>query len=316
LNALRLVRVRRTTTWIIVSALLIVGLAAGVDALRHNDNPPPAQASANRVSTTEATTTTSAVPAAPLSGKLVIGQVVKLRTGSISTELLGMKVSFEVFGGYGYQADETGFVVGDRSDGLRQRTGLDFGVGVNGIELPLERAATQLERTPGVRVLSVDKGEIFDHPARPYPRLGGHRSHLYRPFVSRSGLAHIFGIPAQSFSRPQSEGLEQPAYVVLVGASDKTFLIRFGRQRGADTANLVLMSLRFPRWSDEIVPPFGVSKADVYSKSRQVCAVSSPEAVAQDPTTDSVSAAHAYARRRYHAVLRRPAFEGCLDGFE
>ena len=227
-----------------------------------------------------------------------------------------MKVSFDVYPEwYGYQADETGFVVGDRSDGLRQRTGLDFGVGVSGIEVPLERAATQLERTPGVRVLSVDRWEIFDDPARPYPRLGGHPAHLYRLLLSRSGFPDILGIPAQSFSRPPSEGHnEQRADVVLIGARGKTFLVRFGHDAGADTANRVLMSLRFPRWSDEIVSPFGVSKADVYRKSRQICALFSPEAVAQDQTT--VSAAHAYARRKYRAVLRRPAFEGCLDGFE
>jgi hypothetical protein len=112
------------------------------------------------------------------------------------------------------------------------------------------------------------------------------------------------------------QGLEQRVDVVLIGARGKTFLIRFGHDASLDSANVVLMSLRFPRWSDEIVPPFGVSEADVYRKSRQICSLFSPEAVAQDSTTNPVSAAHPYARRKYRGVLRQPAFEGCLAGFE
>jgi hypothetical protein len=208
------------------------------------------------------TTTTSGVAAVPLSEQLVTGQVVKLKPrgferpegGFISTQLLGMEVSFVPYR-YGYQADETGFVVGDRSDGLRQRSGSDFAVGVNGIELPLERAALQLERTPGVRVLSVDKGEIFDHPGVPYPRLNGHTAHLYRLLLRRPKLHKIFGIPAPSFSgrtqpswpiHPQMGARQRRVDVVLIGAGGKTFLVRFGnRTGGLDPPNWVLMSLRF-----------------------------------------------------------------------
>jgi len=188
------------------------------------------------------------------SKQLVTGQVVKLRQGTNSTHLRGTKVSFKAGGWYGFQADETGFVVGDRPDGLQQRIGPDFGIGVNRIELPLERAALQLERTPGVRILSVDKGEIFEHPAVPYPHLGGHPAHLYRLVLSRPELHEIFGIPAQSFAgrirdhvpEPQIGARERRTDVVLIGDRGKTFLVRFGNHLpGLDPPHWVLMSLRF-----------------------------------------------------------------------
>jgi hypothetical protein len=205
------------------------------------------------------------VAGAPPSKRLVAGQVVKLRElavcppkcTEVSTHLRRTKVAFEPFGygWFGYQADETGFVIGDNPGGLQQRTRPDFAVGVNGIELPLKQAAKQLEKTPGVRVLSVDKGEIFDHPGVPYPRLNGHPAHLYRLLLSRPKLHEIFGIPAQSFSgrtqpswpiHPQMGARERRVDIVLIGAGRKTFLVRFGD--GAvplDPAYYLLMSLRF-----------------------------------------------------------------------
>ena len=192
---------------------------------------------------------------APLSKRLVTGQLVKLRTGTISTRLLGTNVSFWNGYGLGFEADKTQFVVGDHPRGLQERTHPYFAVGVNGIKLPLKRAALELERTPGVYVLSVDKGEIFDHPSVPYPRLNGHPAHLYRLLLSRPELHKIFGIPAQSFS-----GRTQPSWpiggqmgararrvdVVLIGAGGKTFLVRFGNNTdNLDTPHFVLGSLRF-----------------------------------------------------------------------
>jgi hypothetical protein len=210
------------------------------------------------------TTTTGGVAAAPLSKRLVTGQVVKLRElatcppkcTEVSTQLRGTNVSFEPWGDdFGFQADETQFVIGDSPGGLQQRRTSDFAVGVNGIKLPLKRAALQLERTPGVRVLSVDKGEIFDHPGVPYPRLNGHPAHLYRLLLRRPKLHKIFGIPAQSFSgrtqpswpiHPQMGARQRRVDVVLIGAGGKTFLVRFGnRTGGLDPPNWVLMSLRF-----------------------------------------------------------------------
>lgn len=214
---------------------------------------------------TEAKPTASSTSAAtPLSKRLVTGQVVTLRDGVISAHLQGTTVSFEPpasrtcsapedcdFLGrwYGFKADETGFVVGDRPDGLQQRTRSNFGVGVNRIELPLKQAAKQLEKTPGVRVLSVDKGEIFDHPAVPYPRLNGHPAHLYDLLLTRPELHEIFGIPARSFSRvnhPQRGALKRRVEVLLIGAGRKTFLVRFGNHAtGIDDAYFTLISLRF-----------------------------------------------------------------------
>lgn len=195
------------------------------------------------------------VAGAPPSKRLVTGQVVKLRAGLISTHSLGTNVSFEAGYGFGFQADETQFVIGDSPGGLQQRRKSDFAVGVNGIKLPLKRATLQLERTPGVRVLSVDKGEIFDHPGVPYPRLNGHPAHLYRLLLSRPKLHKIFGIPAQSFSgrtqqswpiHPQMGARQRRVDVVLIGAGGKTFLVRFGNRTGnLDSPNWVLMSLRF-----------------------------------------------------------------------
>jgi hypothetical protein len=101
-----------------------------------------------------ATATYLAIQAAPLSKQLVTGQLVKLRMGTISTHLLGTNVSFDGEYGLGFKADKTQFVVGDHPGGLQQRTHADFAVGVNGIKLPLKQAAKQLEKTPGVRVLS------------------------------------------------------------------------------------------------------------------------------------------------------------------
>ena len=207
-------------------------------------------------STRAKATAGSTSAAAPRSKRLVTGQVVKLRAGVISAHLRGTNVSFEDAGyGFGFQADETQFVIGDSPGGLRQRRESDFAVGVNRIGLPLKRAARQLERTPGVRVLSVDKGEIFDHPGVPYPRLNGHPAHLYRLLLSRPKVHEIFGIPAQSFSgrtqpswpiHPQVRARERHVDVVLIGAGGETFLVRFGNHTdNLDTPNATLMSLRF-----------------------------------------------------------------------
>lgn len=264
--------------------------------------------------------------AAPLSEQLVTGQVVKLQPRGfpppprrfVSAQLRGTEVTFADPYQYGYQANESGFVVGDSQHGLQQPSGSDFALGVNRIELPLKRARLQLERTPGVRVLSVDKGSLFGWDSVPYPRLGGHPSHLYRLLLSRPKLHDIFGIPARSFSRvnaPQRGALERRVDVVLVGAGGKTFLVRFGNgAENLDSPHFALMSLTFRQWGDEIVQPFGVSRADVYRKSEQFCSHSHPWAAGDQTAAISVSAAHAYARRTYPAALRKPAFEGCLDG--
>jgi hypothetical protein len=212
-----------------------------------------------------ATATYVAIQLSAPSKHLVTGQVVKLRElatcppkcTEVTAHLRGTKVTFEPFGfgWYGYQADGTGFVVGDRPGGLRQPTEADFAVGVNRIELPLEQAARQLEKTPGVRVLSVDKGELFDHPGVPYPRLNGQPAHLYRLLLSRPELHEIFGVPAQSFSgrtqaswpiHPQIGARERRVDIVLIGAGGKTFLVRFGNHVGSlDPSYFLLMSLRF-----------------------------------------------------------------------
>jgi hypothetical protein len=213
-----------------------------------------------------ATATYFAVQAAP-SKHLVTGQVVKLKTGHLlgladrpqpifSSQLLGTKVSFDHQGyGLGFQADETQFVIGDSPGGLQQRTRADFAVGVNGIKLPLEQAAKQLEKTPGVRVLSVDKGDIFGGHRGPYPRLNGHPAHLYRLLLTRPELHKIFGIPAQSFSgrtqpswpiHPKMGARERHVDIVLIGDRGKTFLVRFGNDTGnLDSPYYVLTSLRF-----------------------------------------------------------------------
>jgi hypothetical protein len=272
-----------------------------------------------------ATATYVAIQSSAPSKRLVTGQVVKLQTRGfpprrfIYAQLRGTEVSFADPYRYGYQADETGFVVGDSQHGLHQPSRADFAIGVNRIELPLEQAVIQLERTPGVRVLSVDKGDLFGWDSVPYPSLGGHPSHLYRLLLSRPKLHEIFGIPAQSFSRvnaPQRGALERRVDVVLIGDGGKTFLVRFGNgAENLDSPHFALMTLKFRQWSDEIVPPFGVSKADVYRTSRQFCSHSHPWAAHDQTTAISVSAAHAYARRTYPSALRQPAFEGCLDGF-
>jgi hypothetical protein len=195
--------------------------------------------------------------AAPPSKRLVTGRVVKLRAGLISAHVLGTKVSF--WNGYGYalgfQADKNKFVIGDHPRGLQQRGKSDFAVGVSGIKLSLKLAVKHLENARGVYVLSVDKGEIFDHPGVPYPRLNGHPAHLYRLLLSQPMGRKVFGIPAWSFS-----GRTQPSWpiggqmgararrvdVVLVGAGGKTFLVRFGNDtENLDSPNGVLMSLRF-----------------------------------------------------------------------
>jgi hypothetical protein len=178
--------------------------------------------------------------------QLVTGQVVKLKTGGswyarpagkIWTRLLGMEVSLSVPYRYGYQADETGFVVGDRPDGLRQRAGAHFAAGVTGIDLPLKQARLQLERTPGVRVLSVDKAHLFGWDSVPYPRSFGHPAHLYDLVLSRPKVHDIFGIPAQSFAgrtqpswpvHPHIGAHERRVDVLLIGAGGKTFILRFG----------------------------------------------------------------------------------------
>jgi hypothetical protein len=184
----------------------------------------------------------SSIAAKP-TDQLVTGQVVKIKRsghfwgGTIWTQLLGLEVSAGVPYRYGYQADETGFVVGDRPDGLRQRSGSHFAVGVTGIALPLKRARLQLERTPGVRVLSVDKGNLFGWDHVPYPRHLGHPAHLYDLVLSRPKVHDIFGIPAQSFSgrtqpswpiHPHIGARERRVDVLLIGAGGKTFLVRFG----------------------------------------------------------------------------------------
>jgi hypothetical protein len=70
-------------------------------------------------------------------------------------------------------------------------------------------------------------------------------------------------------------------------------------------------------WSDEIVAPYAVSNADVYTQARTICKVFTPKQVAAEygSKSDPVSAAEKYAEVSFQPVFKQPAFEGCLKGF-
>lgn len=71
-------------------------------------------------------------------------------------------------------------------------------------------------------------------------------------------------------------------------------------------------------WSEAVVPPYDVSKADVHRQSRDICKLFTPKQVAAEyhSKPDAVSAALKYAKVSYKPVFQQPAFEGCLSGFK
>jgi hypothetical protein len=160
---------RPRITWLIAAALVIVGLAAGVDALRSNDTPPPAEASATQASTTHAATTNPELAATPPSAQLVTGQVVKLLPGRVSTDALGMEASFEVFPHwYGYQVP--GLVrLGPHTTPGGLEVSLDRGgIEVNALDSPLARAARRLETAAGIRIHNVSPVRLGGYSGRRY----------------------------------------------------------------------------------------------------------------------------------------------------
>jgi hypothetical protein len=112
---------RSGVTWIIIGALAVVGVFAGVDALRSSAGEPPA----GQASGTDALTTTGAETDADLesSPQLRSQEVTRLRPGRVRTnERFGYVVTFrvprEAPAWYGFQ-DDFGFSSAETSRARR-----------------------------------------------------------------------------------------------------------------------------------------------------------------------------------------------------
>jgi hypothetical protein len=215
--------VRRRLSWILLGAVVAVGLIAGLDALRSSGRePPPASAERERAVATTPTGTAAA---------LIMGRPpVRLRPGRVSTDLHSPPVvTFTVPSGwYGYQ-DETGlsFVLGMGLIGGEVDL-VPGGITVYVLDSTFAEASSKLAQVKGVRVKS---------PVR----IGGH---LGRRYARRLGLhrdvtLEDIGAPGVVPSRPD---------LILVSAGGKTLVIRrtFTTGLGLVEVDRVLMSFRAP----------------------------------------------------------------------
>jgi hypothetical protein len=211
---------RMRITWIVVGAIVLVAVFAGLDALRSSGgDPPPASAERDRAVTTMPTEAAAVL----LTGDRPVG----LTPGRVSTDPDSSPVvTFTVPPGwYGYQ-DETGFVLGMGLVGEEVDL-FPGGITVYVLDLAPADAARRLEQVKDVQVKS---------PVRIGGSLG--RRYARRLGLNRDVTLVDLGLP----------GVVPP--VILLGAGRKTLVIRreFRTDADADRAevNGVLMSFRSP----------------------------------------------------------------------
>jgi hypothetical protein len=212
---------RMRITWIVVGAIVLVAVFAGLDALRSSGGEPPsAPAERDRAVTTMPTETAAVL--------LTGDRPVRLTPGRVSTGLDSSPVvTFMVPPGwYGYQ-DETGFVLGMGLVGEEVDL-FPGGITVYVLDSALADAARRLEQVKGIRVKS---------PVR----IGGSLGRRYaarRPLQRDVGLTDL-GLPVVVPPSPD---------LILLSAGRKTLVIQRAFTTDADRAevNGVLMSFSSP----------------------------------------------------------------------
>jgi hypothetical protein len=209
---------RPGVTWIIVVAVVVVGVFAGLDELRSSgDERPPAEASA-----TEAVTTTQAETDVVLasSAELETRRVVGLMPGRITTnERFPPAVTFTVRPGwYGHQRG-SGFVLAKSPSGTRllarSRNATFGGVTVDTLDRRLPFVLRDIEATPSIRVHDVSRIRISGHSGR----------RLSLEPRGRGALRELLGLPVFLFEEEQ---------LIVLGVGRKTLLIRWGLGSGGD----------------------------------------------------------------------------------
>jgi hypothetical protein len=212
---------RIRVTWIVVGAIVLVAVFAGLDALRSSGGePPPAAAERDRAVTTMPTETAAVL--------LTGDRPVRLTPGRVSTDLDSSPVvTFMVPPGwYGYQ-DEMGFALGMGLVGEEVDL-FPGGITVYVLDSALADAARRLEQVKGIRVKS---------PVR----IGGSLGRRYaarRPLQRDVGLTDL-GLPVVVPPSPD---------LILLSAGRKTLVIQRAFTTDADRAevNGVLMSFSSP----------------------------------------------------------------------
>jgi hypothetical protein len=158
---------RPGVTWIIVGAVAVIVVFAGLDALRSGGGEPtPSEASATGVTTTR----TEADVGIESSRELQQGRIVKLIPGRVTVDFfVEMAVAFTVPDGwYGYQGPGVlllGKGLTPGAGGVRVASG---GIAVNALDFPLAPAARRLETATGIRVHNVSAVRIGGYPGRRY----------------------------------------------------------------------------------------------------------------------------------------------------
>jgi hypothetical protein len=210
--------VRRRLSWILLAAVVAVGLIAGLDALRSSGGEPPTAAAERERAVTTPTETAAVL--------ITDRPPVRLRPGRISTDLhFPPVVEFTVPPGwYGYQ-DATGFVLGMGLVGGEVDV-VPGGISVDVLDSTFAEASSKLAQVKGVRVTS---------PLRIGDSLG--RRYVRRPGLHRDVTLEDIGAPGVVPPRPD---------LILLRAGGKTLVIRRAFTTGLDHVEVdrVLMSFR------------------------------------------------------------------------
>jgi hypothetical protein len=158
--------VRSRLSWVILAAVVAVGLIAGLDALRSSGGEPPTAEAERERAVTRPTETAPVL--------IMDSPPVRLRPGPVSTDLHSRPVvEFMVPPGwYGYQ-DETGFVLGMGLVGEEVDV-VAGGISVYVLDSTFAEASNKLAQVKGVWVKSPVR--IGDSLGRRFARrLGWHR---------------------------------------------------------------------------------------------------------------------------------------------
>jgi hypothetical protein len=212
-------------TWVIVGAVAIIGLFAGLDALRSSGGePPPAEASKTDVVTTTQTETDAELePFAELQTR----RVVRLIPGRVTTnERFPIAVTFTVPPGWYGSQGKARFLLGMGVVSYEVDL-FPGGITVDVLDFALADAVRRLEQIEGVQVKS---------PVR----IGGA---LGRTFASRLGL--FYDVTLDALGLPGVPVPPRPD-LILLGAGRETLVIRraFATEAGRAEVNGVLTSLR------------------------------------------------------------------------
>jgi hypothetical protein len=218
------ISLRRRLSWIVLGAVVAVGLIAGLDALRSSGREPPTAAAERERTVTTTTTETAAV-------LITDRPPVRLRPGRVSTDLhFPPVVEFTVPRGWYGSQDETGFVLGRGLVGGEVAVVLG-GITVYVLDSPFAEASSKLAQVKGVQVKS---------PVRIGGSLG--RTYARKLGLHRDVTLEDIGAPGVVPSGRLGQGL------ILLGAGGKTLVIRRSFTTDLDLVevNRVLMSFRAP----------------------------------------------------------------------